>query len=452
MKNLRKYHQEEEFQYFSMESLVPDNHILRHINKYVDFSFIDELVDHTYSDYTGRYCINPQIIVRIMLLGYLYNLSERKLFDELEMHAGFRWFCGISFSEKIPDRTTFNKIKNHRWARDGIFENILQDIVLQCVNAGFVSGKHIAVDGTQIRANASIKSFEPIVVNVTVDEYLKTLDIEKDKKKSKDKSNNPQDKDFRGEKLSNKTHRSTTDPDARLYKKSKEKESSPSYIGNVAIDTQSRVILETEAIQPGVSDEKDAAQNMLNKLKKTDISKNIQTLTADSHYGSSKFIADVMEMGITPHIPLLSKKEREPLPTWKTKTNIPEHKKKRDEKIRLAQARNNARDLSETKEYKHSQKLRKHIEHTFAEAKVCHGLSRAKSRGVRAVNLQLILTAVVQNIKRLVKFLSKKSKNAAVLPSKNGFLRPVAPVMAIINNFLCAVVTFNQNFFVVPLK
>jgi transposase len=452
MINFKKVRQEEAFHYFKIDEKIPDNHILRKIDKYVDFSFINKLVDHTYSEDTGRYCIEPELIVRIMLLGYLYNLSERKLFDELEMHIGFRWFCGISFSEKVPDRTTFNKIKNHRWACDGIFENILQNIVLQCVKSGFVNCKHIAVDGTQIRANASIKSFEPIFVNVTVDEYLKTLDIEKDKKKPKNKSNNPEDKDFRGEKLSNKTHRSTTDPDARLYKKSKEKESSPSYIGNVAIDAPSRVILETEVIQPGVSDEKDAAQNMINKLKKTDISKNIQTLTADSHYGSSKFIADVMEMGITPHIPLLSKKEKEPLPTWKTKTNIPEHQKNRDEKIRLAQARNNARDLSETKEYKHSQKLRKHIEHTFAEAKVCHGLSRAKSRGVRAVNLQLILTAFVQNIKRLVKFLSKKSKNAAVLPSKNGFLRPVSPVLAILNNFLCGIVTFHNIFSFAPLK
>jgi len=446
MLNFKKFHQEEEFQYFSMESLVPENHILRQINKYVDLSFIDELVDHTYSDYTGRYCVDPKLMVRIMLLGYLNNLSERKLFEELKMHAGFRWFCGISFSDKPPDRTTFNKLKNHRWARDGIFESILQNIVLQCVKAGFVSGKHIAVDGTQIRANASIKSFEPIVVNVTVDEYLKTLDIKKDKKASKNKSNNPEDKDFRGEKLSNKTHRSTTDPDARLYKKSKEKESSPSYIGNVVIDTKSRVILETEVIQPGVSDEKDSAQNMINKLLETDISKNIQTLAADGYYGSSEFIADIMNMGITPHIPLLAKKEREPLPTWKTKTNIPEHQKNRDEKIRLAQARNYLRGLLETKEYKHSQKLRKHIEHIFAEAKICHGLNRAKCRGIRAVNIQLILTAFVQNIKRLVKFLSKKSKNAAVLPSKNHFLCPVSSVLTILCNFLWVILTFSKSF------
>jgi transposase len=110
MINFKKVRQEEAFHYFNMDEKIPDNHILRKIDKYVDFSFIDKLVDHPYSEDTGRHCIDPELIVRIMLLGYLNNLSERKLFDELEMHIGFRWFCGISFSEKVPDRTTFNKI------------------------------------------------------------------------------------------------------------------------------------------------------------------------------------------------------------------------------------------------------------------------------------------------------------------------------------------------------
>jgi len=85
--------QDEFFPFVEMAKLIPENHILRLIDRYVDFSFIDDLVDHTYSDVTSRPATDPELMVRILMLGYLYKLSERPLFDELQMHAAFRWFC-----------------------------------------------------------------------------------------------------------------------------------------------------------------------------------------------------------------------------------------------------------------------------------------------------------------------------------------------------------------------
>ena len=235
MRPIKQMPQEELFPFVKMEALIPENHILRQINRDVDFSFIDELVDCTYSEDTGRPAADPELMVRILLLGYMYALSERKLFEELNMHAAYRWFCGLGFSDKVPDRSTLNRLRNHRWARDGIFEKILKHIVEQCVKAGLVSGKHLAVDGTQVRANASIKSLEPIVVEVEVDDYLDQLKLKGNYKTPKNRGSHPQDKNFRGSKLSNETHRSKTDPDARLYKKSPGQEASLSYIGNTLI-------------------------------------------------------------------------------------------------------------------------------------------------------------------------------------------------------------------------
>jgi transposase len=411
----RKEHQEELFPFIEMAKLVPENHILRLIDRSVDFSFIDELVDHTYSDVTGRPATDPELMVRILTLGYLYNLSERQLFEELQMHAAFRWFCNLGFHEKTPDRSTLNRLRNHRWAQDGIFEKIMQNIVAQCVTAGLVSGRHVAVDGTKVRANASIKSLEPIELAVELDEYLGQLKLKADSTARITRDNNPDDKDFHGTKHSNATHRSATDPDARLYRKSPGQETSLSYVVNDLIDTKSRVILASNVSQPGISTECDAALSMLDTLEETGLLARIQTLTADTGYGTTGFITELLDRNIIPHIPLLANDTPETAPSWKTNSHILDHQRKRSKKIQDVQARNHLRQLACSPEYKLSQKLRKRVEHIFAEAKICHGLARARCRGLRNMRQQACMTAAVQNIKRLVKHMRLKIKYSRVI-------------------------------------
>ena len=410
--------QEELFPFVEMEKLIPDNHILRLIDRYVDFSFIDELVDHTYSETTGRPAVDPELMVRILTIGYLYNLSENKLFEELQMHAAYRWFCNLGFYEKTPDRSTLNRLRNHRWAREGIFERIMQNVVKQCVIAGLVSGKHVSVDGTKIRANASIQSLEPIVVEVELNDYLDRLKLKSPPKPADETSTD--DRNFRGTTLSNDTHRSSTDPDARLYKKASGQEAALSYVGNYLIDTKSRVILSTNVTQPGIATEIDAAREMLGSLDASGMLPLVGTLAADKGYGTTDCVTDLIDRGIIPHIPLLAKHDMEPIPTWKTTTTIPERQKKRDEKVKQAHARNYVRHISHTHAYKLSQKLRKRIEHLFAEAKVCHGLGRARCRGLRAIQEQLTMTAFVQNIKRLVRFMKRCASIAGVSLPETG--------------------------------
>ena len=394
------------FHYFQMEDLVPQDHILRQIDTLVDFSFVRNTVKNCYCPDNGRPGVDPELVVRMLLIGYLYNLSENRLCQEVTMHAEKRLFCHMtSFEDRVPDRSTINKLRNHRWAKSGLFQTIMQRIVHQCIDAGLVSGRHLSVDGTQIRANASVKSIEPIEPPVSLDEYLAGIGFTSDTPHT---PSHPQDKDFHGEQFTNDTHRSTTDPDARLYKKSKGKEASLSYIGHDLIDTRSRVILDTKATIATGTAEREAALAMVDTLETYTLSHKPSTLAGDTGYGSGDFIADLLDRGIVPHIPLRAGSELEPIPMWKNKTKYAHIQAKRDKKIREAKARNFARLIVTTADFKLSQKLRKRNEHLFAEAKQNHGMDRARYRGIDHLQEQLYLTASVQNLKRLASFIRRK--------------------------------------------
>ena len=407
------------FHYFKMEDLVPQDHILRQIDKAVDFSFVQDVVSDCYCPDNGRPGIDPELVIRIILIGYLYNLSENRLCQEVAMHAAYRLFCHQTFEDEVPDRSTINKLRNHKWASSGLFEQIMRQIVQCCIDVGVVSGKHLSVDGTQIRANASVKSIEPIEPPVSLDDYLKEMGFEGDKVQAEDRSGHSHDKDFHGEKWTNQTHRSSTDPDARLYSKSKGTGASLWFMGHDLIDTKSRVILETQGTQATGTAETESALKMVDDLEVYTMPEGIQTLTADKGYGSGGFIADILDWGITPHIPLRSGEEIEPIPTWKNKTNFAHIQAKRDKKVREAKARNYARSISLTSDYRLSQKLRKRNEHIFAEAKQQHGMVRARYRGLVSLNEQLNLVATVQNLKRLVSFIRRGKASICALSVKD---------------------------------
>ena len=400
------------FHYFRMESLVPQDHILRQIDKLVDFSFVHNAVKDCYCPDNGRPGVDPELVVRMLLIGYLYNLSENRLCQEVTMHAEKRLFCHMtSFEDRVPDRSTINKLRNHTWAKSGLFQIIMRRIVQHCIDAGLVSGRHLSVDGTQIRANASVKSIEPIEPPVSLDDYLTGIGFAGDAGTTHDTSRescHPQDKDFHGERFTNETHRSTTDPDARLYKKSKGKEASLSYIGNDIIDTQSRVILDTKASIATGTAEREAALEMIDTLETYTLSCEPSTLAGDTGYGSGDFIADLLDRGVTPHIPLRAGSQPEPIPTWRNRTKYAHIQDKRDKKVRETKARNFVRSISSSAQFKISQKLRKRNEHIFAEAKQNHGMDRARYRGLDPLQEQLYLIASIQNLKRLVSFMRRR--------------------------------------------
>jgi transposase len=129
--------EEKLYYYLRPEELIPDNHILRLIDRHVDFSFIREKVKPLYS-HTGRPSVDPELMLRMLLVGYLFGItSERRLCDEVQMHVGYRWFVGLSLEDKVPDHSTFSKNRHGRFKQSGIYQRIFDQIVTQCVEKGW---------------------------------------------------------------------------------------------------------------------------------------------------------------------------------------------------------------------------------------------------------------------------------------------------------------------------
>src|ERR1700677_5049130 len=171
------------FYYFRLEDQVPETHLLRLIDKHISFEFVRQQLKDSYSD-TGRPSIDPELLLRILLIGYLYGISsERKLVEELRMHLAWRWFAGLGFDQEIPHLSTFSKKRHGRFQESKLFEELFEQIVRQCVEVGLVRGKELSVDGSFVGGNASKESripreqlAEAAQGNRTVRQYLVELE------------------------------------------------------------------------------------------------------------------------------------------------------------------------------------------------------------------------------------------------------------------------------------
>jgi transposase len=225
------------FYYFRLEDQVPETHLLRLIEKHISFAFVREKLKASYSD-TGRPSIDPELLLRILLIGYLYGItSERKLVEELRMHLTWRWFTGLGFDQEIPHHSTFSKNRHGRFQESKLFEELFEQIVKQCVEVGLVQGKHLSVDGSFVEANAAKESripreqlAEAAQVNQTVRQYLVELEQQ-----------NPTE-----EPAHQQGQVSTTDPDATYATKV----GTPARLGyydNYLVDNHSCVIVGVQA-------------------------------------------------------------------------------------------------------------------------------------------------------------------------------------------------------------
>jgi transposase len=451
----KKRNEEPVFHYFRMHELIPDDYNLKLIDKHVDFSFVRERVKHLYSD-VGRSSIDPEVMVKMLLVGYLNGIThERRLCREVAMHVGYRWFVGLNMEDRVPDHSTFSKNRRGRFAGSGLWEEIFDEIVRRCIEAGLVSGKHLTADGTLVEADAALHSMEPIVVQMTPAEYLKKIDEET----PAGDDDGGRDDEFRkkGTKMSNATHRSTTDPDARIARKKTFSETKLCYQVGYLMDNASRVILDASVSSKcGRGAEMATALGGLAAVK-WKYKLKPQTLGADKGYAAGQFITDVYEAGVTPHVPVWDTRNEHdagiyPIEKFKYDvTNdrficprgktLKHHGRNHKQEIYRASmkdcaacpakancTRDRSRSLSfhmhheyirragaekKTKGYRQSQRNRKKIEELFGEAKEQMGLRRMKFRSLEFVKEQVFLTAAAQNIKRLVKYLERKWRKPA---------------------------------------
>ena len=221
------------FYYFRLEDQVPETHLLRLIDKHISFAVVREKLKESYSD-IGRPSIDPELLLRILLIGYLYGItSERKLIEELRMHLAWRWFTGLGFDQEIPRHSTFSKNRHGRFQESKLFEQLFEEMVRQCVEVGLVQGNHLSVDGSFVEANAAKESRIPrerlgeaAQVNQTVRQYLVELEAQ-----------NPVE-----EPVHEQDQVSTTDPDSTYATKG----GTPARMGyydNYLVDNHSCVIV-----------------------------------------------------------------------------------------------------------------------------------------------------------------------------------------------------------------
>jgi len=279
------------FYYFRLEDQLPENHLLRLIDRPVSFDFVREKLRDSYSD-TGRPSIDPELLLRILLIGYLYGVtSERKLVEELRMHLAWRWFTGLGFDQQIPHHSTFSKNRHGRFQESQLFQELFEQIVAQCIRVGLVEGEHLSVDGSFIEANAAKESripreqlAEAAQVNRTVRQYLAEV-----------AEQNPV-----AEPVHEQDKVSTTDPDS-TYATQGGTPARLGYYDNYLVDNASCVIVGVEATAARLSQETVAAEHMLTRFAQGHGGEP-QSLAADATYGNGEFLHWLAEREITPYM------------------------------------------------------------------------------------------------------------------------------------------------------
>src|SRR5580704_17814878 len=279
------------FHYFQLEDQVPENHLLRFIDKHISFAFVRQQLKDRYSE-MGRPSVDPGLLFRILLIGYLYGItSERKLVEELRMHMAWRWFTGLGFDQEIPHHSTFSKNRHGRFQESKLFEELFEQIVRQCVEVGLVEGKHLSVDGSFVEANAAKQSripreqfVEAAQVHLAVRQYLQELEQQ-----------NPVE-----EPVHTQDQVSTTDPDSTYATKG----GTPARLGyydNYLVDNQRCVIVGEQETAAQISQETVAAQDMLTRFTQWQ-GREPESVAADTTYGNGEFLQWLADRSITPYM------------------------------------------------------------------------------------------------------------------------------------------------------
>jgi transposase len=353
------HQQSDMFSYLSPEQRVRKDHPLRAVRAMTGeiLERMSPLFDAMYAS-GGRPSIPPEKLLRAQLLQMLYSVrSERLLMEEIDYSILYRWFVGLNLDEAVWDATTFTKNRD-RLLEAAVAKEFLAQVVEQARVAGLISDEHFTVDGTLLEAWASLKSFQP-----------------KDKQDGPppDDTGNPT-VDFHGQKRSNDTHESKTDPDALLARKGKGKEARLSYNGDLLIENRNGLIVNAELFQANGRAERDAALVMLEQLA----GDGRVTVGADKGYDTAEFVDQCRHMNVTPHVAQ-----------------------------NTARPGGSAIDARTTRHagYDVSQKKRKRIEECFGWLKDIALLRKLKHRGLFKVGWIFTFAAAAYNLVRMRKLI-----------------------------------------------
>lgn len=341
------------FSYVSPESRIPSDHPLRSTQEMVNRALqrLDGKFQKLYSR-SGRPSVPPEQLLRALLLQVLYSVrSERMLMEQLEYNLLFRWFVGLEMDDRVWDVTVFTKNRD-RLLSGEIAESFFQAVLEQAREAGLLSDEHFTVDGTLIEAWASHKSFRP-----------------RDSDEGGSGGTRPSERDFHGERRKNDTHASTTDPEARLFKKGTGKEAKLVYMGHVITENRNGLVVATETTHATGTGERDASVSMMKRVKRARRS----TLGGDKGYDTREHVQKLRKLGITPHVAQNDRNRRSAID---------------DRTTRHAG-------------YEVSQRKRKCVEQVFGWSKTVGPLRKVQQRGRRRVGWLFTFTQAAYNLVRM---------------------------------------------------
>lgn len=353
------------FSYVDLEARVPARHPLRLIREIVNDVLGSLSADFAsaYSD-IGRPSIAPERLIRALLLQAFYSVrSERQLMEQIEFNLLFRWFVGLGMDDPVWDASTFCHNRDRLLEAD-ISALVLNGVIEHRKVRGLLSRDHFSVDGTLIEAWASMKSFRP---------------------KGGDDGGGAgrnAERDFHGEKRSNETHESTTDADARLYRKGNGRESRLCFMGHALMENRNGLVVGGNVTIASGTAEREAALELIDRHCP---GKRRRTLGADKAYDVTAFVDDLRRRKVTPHVAV--------------QDHLSKTGKRRKTRIDGRATRHPG--------YAVSQRIRKRIEEIFGWVKIPSAQAKTKFRGRRRVDASFTLSLAAYNLIRLPRLLAE---------------------------------------------
>ena len=440
-----KHDQRQLFYSFCLEEVVPDDHLARGIATVLDLSWVHAELAPYYPK-IGRPSIDPVLMIRMLIIGYVFGIrSERLLCREVKVNMAYRWFCGLSIEDTIPDHSAFSRARNERFRDNDIFRRVFERVVEACIGAGFVGGEGFAVDASLIAADANKqrsipgkewdKDRDPETASRAVKEYLATLD----------------DAAFGAASDVTPKFVSPSDPAAQ-WTGAMRGPAFFAYADNYLIDVKFGIIMDVQASRAIRQAEVGAAKTMIDRTEECfDIKP--ERLAADTAYGSAANLNWLNDKKIAPHIPVIDKSKREDgtfsredftfykegnvyiCPAFKALTTTgkvmnddqllyraskpncdacsfkmrccPKEPARKILRSIYEEARDVARALAKTKAFEQSCRERKRIEMLFAHLKRILRLGRLRLRGPRGAQFEFTLAAIAQNLRRLAKLMAR---------------------------------------------
>lgn len=438
------------FYEFSLEDHVPQDHLLRSIDRFVDLTGIRVHLEDFYG-HTGRPSVDSELLIRMLLVGYCFGIrSERRLCEEVHLNLAYRWFCRLDLNDRIPDHSTFSKNRHGRFRESELLRHLFETTVARCIAEGLVSGQRMAVDASLIEADANrqysapkeewnVERIDADAAPRAVREYLDTLD----------------EAAFGAASEVKPKFTSFSDP-ASQWTAARKGPAFFAYSDNYLIDTDHGVIVDVEATRSIRQAEVGSTKTMLVRVKaRFDL--HPERLIADTAYGSGPMLDWLVKRRIAPHIPVIDKAGRtdgtwsradfewdaennqyicpegEALKQFRRNYSDPNRRPtgkgvakyqalkhtcqacpskakccpnadaRKITREEHEDARDVARTIRKTTQYKVSAKLRKKVEMLFAHLKRILGLGRLRLRGPCGANDEFLLAATAQNLRKLAK-------------------------------------------------